>query len=91
MVTIGDVVVSGDLAHARVYYTLLGDPSIRQSTQEGLEKASGFLRGKLGKYLHSRLTPNLSFIYDETEESSERLDALIRKARDLDRQKGGEA
>lgn len=88
MVTIGDVVVSGDLAHAKVYYTLLGDSLARQSTQVGLEKASGFLRGQLGKYLHSRLTPDLSFIYDETEESSQRLEALIRKARDLDRQKG---
>ena len=88
MVTIGDVVVSGDLAHAKVYYTLLGDLQERESTQLGLEKASGFLRGKLGKYLRSRLTPDLNFIYDDTEESSLQLEALIREAREQDRQKG---
>jgi len=88
MVTIGDVVVSGDLAHAKIYYTLLGDPMERESTQVGLDKASGFFGGKLGKYLHSRLTPDLSFIYDETEEASQQLDALISRARDQDRRKG---
>jgi ribosome-binding factor A len=88
MVTIGDVVVSGDLAHAKVYYTLLGDSQERETTQLGLDKASGFLRGKLGKYLRSRLTPDLHFIYDDTEESSLQLEALIREAREQDRQKG---
>ncbi len=89
MVTINDVEVSADLAHAKVYYTVLGDAVAREQTREGLEKASGFLRGRLGKILHTRVTPELHFIYDETEERGRRLDDLIARARAEDAARHG--
>ena len=84
MVTINEVEVSPDLTHAKVYYTLLtGDA---EETRQGLEKAKGFLRSRLGKALRIRFTPELHFIYDETEEKSAELEALIARARARDRQ-----
>ena len=84
MVTITDVEVSGDFAHAKVFYTVLGQESASESTQQGLERAAGFIRRELGKELTIRRTPELHFVYDSTEDDAMRLDALIEVARSRD-------
>lgn len=84
MVTISDVEVSGDFAHAKVFYTVLGEDSASESTQKGLERAAGFMRRQLGKELTIRRTPELHFVYDSTQEEAARLDELIVKARSRD-------
>ncbi len=84
MVTINEVEVSPDLTHAKIYYTLLSGDA--EETRHGLERAKGFLRSRLGKELRIRFTPELRFIYDETEEKSAELEALIARARARDRQ-----
>ncbi len=84
MVTISDVEVSGDFAHAKVFYTVLGEDSASESTQQGLERAAGFMRRQLGKELTIRRTPELHFVYDSTQEEAARLDTLIVKARSRD-------
>jgi ribosome-binding factor A len=93
-VTIGDVEVSKDLQHAKVYFTVF-DPAAAQASQQGLNHAAGFLRRELGKGLHVRIVPELRFIYDETEERSARLSALIDKAvrrdRDLSADQGSDS
>jgi ribosome-binding factor A len=86
MVTIGEVEVSPDLSHAKIYYTVMGELGDPEATQEGLERAKGFLRSRLGKGLRVRFTPELHFIYDKTEENSSKLEALIAKARARDEQ-----
>ncbi|MGV6816791.1 MAG: 30S ribosome-binding factor RbfA [Thiotrichales bacterium] len=80
LTTISEVEVSSDLGHAKVYYTVLGDESQKDSTARALERAKGYLRGQLGKGLHTRITPELHFIYDETEERGAELEMLIAKA-----------
>ncbi len=89
-VTINDVEVSGDFAHARVFYTLFGDqaPGAREASQQGLERAAGFLRARLGREIRIRQIPNLHFIYDNTMEEAERLDTLIEAARRRDSDTG---
>ena len=86
MITIGEVEVSADLAHAKVYYTVLGDASARLASQEALEHASGFLRHLLGKTLHTRVTPELHFIFDDSPQRGDYLEDLISKARAKDEQ-----
>lgn len=81
MVTIGEVEVSSDLSYAKVYYTILGDPDSHEETQQGLDRASGFLRSQLGKRLRTRLTPGLKFIFDDSEQRGARIDAAIAAAR----------
>jgi len=87
MVTIGEVEVSSDLTHAKVFYTVLGDETERTDTQKALLRASGFLRHSLGKSLHTRVTPELHFIYDDTPQRGDYLDDLIAKARAKDETK----
>ncbi|RMG28201.1 MAG: 30S ribosome-binding factor RbfA [Gammaproteobacteria bacterium] len=89
MVTLSDVEVSRDLAHAKVYYTVLGDTQVRERTQAALERAAGFLRRELGRMLHLRVIPQLHFVHDDTMERGNRVSALIDQA--LGKSRGGGA
>lgn len=77
--TVVDVEVSKDLSYACVYYTVL-DEEKQQQTQQGLDKASGFLRNKIAKQLGLRHTPSLRFIYDNSTVHGQRMSQLIDQA-----------
>jgi len=79
MLTIASVDVSKDLGVARVYYTLI-DSAEAKDTQEGLQRAAGFLRSSLAKSLTSRTVPQLRFVFDDSAEKGASLSALIDKA-----------
>lgn len=80
MITFTGVEVSSDLAHAKVFYTLLGDASAKEHTEAGLRRAAGFIRSMLGQKLSTHTTPELHFIYDESVERGVRLSKLIDEA-----------
>ena len=61
MVTVTEVEVSGDMAHAKIYYAA---PQGTPELQKGLEKTAGFLRSQLAKRLLLRTVPQLHFSYD---------------------------
>jgi len=64
-VTIVSVEVSRDLAHAKVYVTVLEEEKVTL-TLELLNKASGFFRSHLADLMHLRIVPKPHFIYDES-------------------------
>lgn len=74
MVTITEVEVSGDLAHAKVFYTA-HEPS--PTLQQGLEKMSGFLRTQLAKRMLLRSVPQLHFVYDASIDQGMKISRLI--------------
>src|SRR4029079_11132775 len=76
-VAVAGVEVTSDYAHAKVFFTVLGDaPRIEAATQ-GLNRAAGFLRRELGHRIQLRGIPELPFIYDESVERGARLSQLI--------------
>lgn len=77
-VTITDVDVSSDLSYAKVYYTVL-DLSKKETTQLALDKASSFIRKELASRVEVRNTPELKFIYDNSEEYGNHIDELLEK------------
>lgn len=79
MVTILDVIVSRDFAHAKVYFDTLAQDNAQQA-EETLNHAAGFLRRELGKGLRLRSTPALKFIYDDTQVKGNEMSALIDRA-----------
>jgi ribosome-binding factor A len=81
MVTLTEVQVTPDYAHAKVYFTMLKDGAedVRQ-TVEGLSKAAGFLRNALGKRLHIHTLPQLHFIHDTSTMRGVAMSALIDQA-----------
>lgn len=92
MVTLTDVEVTADYAHAKVFFTTLGTREQIEAASAGLNHAAGFLRHELGQRIKLRSIPQLHFIYDESVERGVRLSQLIDEAvatggRDTD--KGG--
>lgn len=77
MVTITDVEVSQDYAHAKVYFTLLGRQHEIEGTERALAHASGFLRTQLARRIRLRTVPQLEFKYDASVERGVRLSQLI--------------
>jgi ribosome-binding factor A len=77
MVTLTDVEVTSDYAHAKVFFTMLGDADQISAAAEGLNRAAGFLRHELGHRIKLRSIPQLHFIHDESVERGVRLSQLI--------------
>ena len=83
-VTITDVSVTGDLQHAGVFYTVLGDDKERADTQRALAAATGMLRSEVGKNITARLTPSLEFVLDGIPENAAAIEGLLQQARERD-------
>lgn len=83
-VTITDVRVTGDLQHASVFYTVLGEEEDRATAGEILEAYRGRLRSFVGRGLGIRLTPSLEFILDALPEDAQHMDELLRKVAERD-------
>jgi ribosome-binding factor A len=78
-VSITDVVVSGDLRHAKIFVSVLGDAEAKRKTMDGLERARGYIRSALGARLQIRSVPEVLFRLDESIERGERVVSLMRE------------
>lgn len=82
-VTVNEVVVTRDLAVAKVYVTVLNaDKKAIRDNIEILNEASPYLRGVLGKRMKMRIIPELRFIYDDSMDTGLRVDALLKEEED---------
>ena len=86
LITITDVEVTRDQAHAKVFFTILGDADKVDETTEGLKRAAGFLRSELAHRLLLRTVPQLEFKYDTSVERGVTLSRLIDQAVASDKQ-----
>jgi ribosome-binding factor A len=77
--TVTGVEMSGDLHHARVSVSVLGNADAQQKSLEGLTSASGYVRHELGLRLRLRRTPELTFVLDHAAEDNARLETLLQK------------
>lgn len=78
-VSISDVEVSRDLAHAKVYVTVFNIEHAADSIR-ALQRAAGFLRTRLGQNMHIRNVPELHFRHDDSVEKGMHIDRLIASA-----------
>lgn len=86
-VNITDVEITGDLQQATIYYsTLSGLASEREKVQTGLEKATGLIRKELGSRLSMYKTPELTFKRDESVDYGSKIDQLLRKLHEDEKQ-----
>lgn len=81
-VTVTDVEVSGDLQHAKIYISVLGDEQKKEETLVGLAKANGFIRSEIGQRIRLRKTPEIAFEFDEAQAYGNRIDRLLRDLND---------
>jgi ribosome-binding factor A len=79
-VSLTDVELTPDYAHAKVFFTSLRGQAEAEGALIGLRSASGFLRRELGRRVRIHTTPELHFVYDASIEHGSMLSALIDKA-----------
>ena len=77
MITITDVEMSPDNAHAKVFFTVLGQQPRIDEAAAGLQHAAGYLRSELAQRIKIRVVPQLHFEYDASVERGIRLSQLI--------------
>ena len=76
-ITISDVEITPDYAHAKVFFTsMTGEADVPEILQ-GLRRASGFLRRELGRRMRIHTIPELHFHFDRSVEEGARLSRLI--------------
>lgn len=91
-VTVSEVRMSPDLKHASCFVAPLGgDNDEQKALADALNRASSFLRGRLGREIEMKFTPRLRFLIDESYEEAGRIGDLLASpnvARDLDQPEG---
>ncbi|MBF0427658.1 MAG: 30S ribosome-binding factor RbfA [Magnetococcales bacterium] len=76
MISITDVTLSRDLQHAVIFFTAMGQELAK--VQEGLNRASGFMRARVGRNLRLRLAPELRFQPDFSLSRADHIEQLLR-------------
>ncbi len=85
LVTVTDVEVTPDYAHAKVFYTSLADADANVIIADGLKRLASFLRRELGRRISIHKIPELHFIYDASVERGTYLSHLIDEAVESDK------
>lgn len=75
--TLTAVKVTDDLRHATIYFSVIGDETDKNSSEQGLNSARGFIRKEIAKALRMRFVPEIIFKYDESADYGRRIDSLL--------------
>ncbi|HEX3700565.1 MAG TPA: 30S ribosome-binding factor RbfA [Phenylobacterium sp.] len=75
-VTVTEVRISPDLRHATVFIEPLGGGHASEVV-DGLNRHAKFLRGRLGRAIELRFTPDLKFLHDESFDEAARMNRLF--------------
>lgn len=78
-VSVSDVEITRDLAHAKVFVTAL-QPERSLEAVKALKELARELRFHLGKAMKLRHVPELHFHYDDSVDRGERIEHLLREA-----------
>lgn len=69
-ITITRIDLTGNLRHANIYFSALGDEASQKASEEGIQSAAGFIRKLIGERLKLKYVPELSFRLDKSIEYS---------------------
>ena len=59
-----------DLKYCKVYVSVLGSEDHKKEVKEALKSAAGFIRRELARRINLRVTPELTFVLDDSIEYS---------------------
>jgi ribosome-binding factor A len=83
-VSLTAVELSRDLSVAKVFFSLLQPDDDPQPALEGLQRAAGFLRAKLGSALKVRHVPELRFLHDDSVAHGVEISRLLESAKNAE-------
>ena len=76
-ISITDIKLSSDLAHAWVYYSQIGNEKEKERTKKGLASATKFIHAELSKMIRYMSIPKIHFRFDESLEKGIKLSKKI--------------
>ena len=80
MITVTGADVTADFKYAKIFYSVFGADDNREEMKEinkGLKSAAGYIRSQLAQRLNLRITPELTFISDESAKRGAGIAAII--------------
>ncbi len=81
-ITVTDVRVTPDLRVAKISFSILGDPNVKEQTMKALNGDKSRIRNILGPRLQLKFIPTLEFALDDTLERVDRINTIIKKIHD---------
>jgi ribosome-binding factor A len=72
--------LSRDLSVAKIHFSLLQPDADPQPALDGLKRATGFLRNKIGAAMKIRHVPELRFVHDDSVAHAVEISRLLREA-----------
>jgi ribosome-binding factor A len=69
---------TNDLKYCKVYVSILGDDEKKQEVMDVLKGAAGFIRSLIANRINLRVTPEFTFILDDSLEYSFKIDKIIK-------------
>jgi ribosome-binding factor A len=82
LTSITDVELSKDLRYASIYVSIFGNDDEKEETLQTLIRASGFIRGEIGRRIRLRYTPEISFYLDNSLEYGAHIERVIRSLKE---------
>lgn len=65
-VTVTKAEISGDLRHAKIFVSVMGDDKVQRLTMAGLKSARPFLQRKIADRMQTRYTPIVEIVLDDS-------------------------
>lgn len=78
MVSVVTVQVTKDLRYAKAYISVLGDEKVQKGAMDALKNASGFIRKEIGHRINLRITPEFSFVLDDSIEYGAHINEVLK-------------
>jgi len=83
-ITVTGAKMAPDLKEITVYVSIHAAEAERERTLEGLRAAATWLQREVSTNLRLRHTPHLRFVYDASVERGDRIERLLKEAREKD-------
>ncbi len=81
-ITITGITLSKDLHYARIFISHYNNKASHKKILELLTKASGFIKKEIAGAKLMRTIPEISFLYDDTEDKAAHMDKLLASLKD---------
>jgi ribosome-binding factor A len=88
MVSVTSVEVAGDLQHCKIFVSIFGSAEDREVAIAGLQAASVYVKGELGRRLKMRRTPEVAFVLDRGLEKGNTVLGLLQRLEAERRERG---
>lgn len=72
------VETTNDLKYCKVYVSVLGDDEKKNEVMAALKSAAGFMRSLIARRINLRITPQFSFVLDDSLDYSFKIDKILK-------------